>query len=364
MPKFPKLLILWLVAIGLLYAVTAFFMASSLQDAKARDAERFADRLDRNATEAGRTGADQAVLETLDESALSKVHVGVYIDRIADLSLRNSSWQVDFYVWFRWSDRRLNPGASFQVIDGEIIRRALETEHEENGEKYALYRVQARISKFFGIQRFPRDDHLLTLRIEDTESYVNEMLYVPDVEGSSVSSRVEIPGYDIIPLDPVEKPHSYKTQRGDPRVAEDFRATYSQLIYGISIQRPGWALYMKMFLGTFSSVAIAMLAFLVHPAMSGPRFAVGVGAFFAGVASTYVVSNLLPQNGQVGLTDYVTSISLVTIFLTIVTSAISVTVHEREGLSEARQRFDLLALGCFAIGYIALNVVIAQAASI
>ena len=78
-----------------------------------------------------------------------------------------------------------------------------------------------------------RDDHLLTLRIEDAAHEIHTQIYIPDQDGSALSSRVKIPGYAIKRTDIVEKKHSYKTRRGDPRFANDDQATYSQLIYGI-----------------------------------------------------------------------------------------------------------------------------------
>jgi hypothetical protein len=361
--KLRILLVSWLTLVALAYAVAAYSMVVSLSTNKHEAAARHLARIDSKNTEKGRTKVDSRAAEAVSESARTTVETGIYIDRIPRLSMRDTSWMVDFYIWFRWNDERVSPGESFHIVDGEIAAKHLESKFEEAGHHYELYHVEAEVTKFFDVSRFPRDDHLLTLRIEDTAHQVHTVTYTPDEDCSEISSRVKIPGYVIYETSLTEKKHSYKTRRGDPRLPPGYKATFSQLIFGIWIKRPGWALYIKMFLGTFASVAICLLAFFISPAHISPRFSVGVGAFFASVASTYVVSRLIPQSGLIGLTDFVTGVSLVTNLLTLLTSTISARLHADPENRILRQRFDTAALAVFLLGYVSLNVAVAAAAS-
>ena len=359
-----SILVIWLLIVALGYALAMYFMAGNLQASKLETETEHRARLDPTADERGRTQIDNGTLGRVKLVDQIPVEAGIYVDRIPKLSMPDTIWSVDFYLWFRWWDETIHPGKDFQVIDGEIVTQELKAEFELDGTRYALYRVVARVSKFFNVSRFPRDDHLLALRIENAKHPIGEMILVPDVPGSAVSSRVQIPGYEIYDSALVQKPHSYKTTRGDPRLANEHKATYSQLVYGISIKKPGWALYIKMFLGTFASVAICLLSFLIGSSQTGPRFSVCIGAFFAAVASNYVVSQLIPKSGTVGLTEFVTGISLVTIFLVVLTSTMSLKLLESSANTRLQRNFDLSSLAVFLIGYVSLNVVIAQAASI
>jgi len=100
----------------------------------------------------------------------------------------------------------------------------------------------------------------MTILIENNKRQFYDLKFAPDVDGSDISSRVNIPGYRILSTAVIEKPHTYKTRRGDPRLPADYKATYSQLVFGIDIKRASWGLYLKMFVGIFSAVAFAMLA--------------------------------------------------------------------------------------------------------
>jgi hypothetical protein len=71
---------------------------------------------------------------------------------------------------------------------------------------YVLYRIVARITSIFDETRFPCNDHLLTICIEDPSYTRQEMVYVADSINSSVRSRVKVPGYLIYKEAKVEKP--------------------------------------------------------------------------------------------------------------------------------------------------------------
>lgn len=89
-------------------------------------------------------------------------------------------------------------------------------EYTSGDDHYVLYRVVARITKFFDVSRFPRDDHLLTINIETPASERDDLLFVADNESSGVSSRIELAGYSTYEWAVLEKPHAYSSIHGDP----------------------------------------------------------------------------------------------------------------------------------------------------
>ena len=130
----------------------------------------------------------------------------------------------------------LDPGETFQVIDGELLNKE-ELERQVNpvttivgddgddanqlyqGDNnntiqqylhYSLYRVQARFTHFFEVLRFPRDNYMMTLRLEDSVRDYRRLLYVADTEGSKISSRVKINGYALGDLATVSDLHAYQ----------------------------------------------------------------------------------------------------------------------------------------------------------
>ena len=318
-------------------------------------------RIDPNLDEPGKTEAERTPPPGHENDVPATVEVGLYVDRVPELSIRDSTWTADFYIWFLWEDENLNPGETFQVVNGEILSRDLLESKTKNGLNYALYRVVAEITKVFGVTRFPRDDHLLTISIEDTKLQSYQLVYFADESNSSISSRVSIPGYTAYRTGSAVKPHSYKTSRGDPDLPDDFKATYSMFTYGIWIARPDWGLYLKMFLALFAAIFIALIGFFVQPS---DRFGLAIGSFFAAVANSYITSSLIPDTGTATLADHINSIGMIVVGVVIFQSIISQFFHSTEENVKFGKLFDRISFIVLLLVFTVLNVTLPLAASI
>jgi hypothetical protein len=319
------------------------------------------DRIDPNVTESGKTEPERTPPAGHENDIPVDVKIGVYMDRIPALSMRDSQWTGDFYVWFIWKDDNLHPGDTFQVVNGEILSRTKLEEKHVNGEHYALYRVTARTTKTFDTTRFPRDDHLLTLSIEDTSLQSYQLRYISDDANSDISSRVSVPGYKVYDTSSVVKPHSYKTTRGDPSLPADYKATYSQFIYGIWIARPTWGLHLKMFLTLYAAILISMIGFFTTPSH---RFGLVIGSFFAGVANTYITSSIVPETGIATLADVINGIGVASIAVIMFQTIISQHFYEKQKQEDFSSLFDDLTFVLLIGIYIWLNISIPMAASL
>lgn len=357
-----QVLLLWISLLLLFFLAAAYLAGNKLYEDRVLSEVRQQERLDPAASEAGKTAVNSSELKAADAGNHDNVRVGIYVDRIVDISTKATGWTVDFYIWFNWQGDGINPGENFQVIDGEIESKTKIKESIVEDGHYALYRVTARITKFFNVVRYPLDDHLLTIRIEDMEHPWHALRYVPDANGDEYSSRVIVPGYRLKDAEIINKPHAYKTSRGDPMISADTQAIYSQITYGIKIERPDWGLYFKMIQGLFASVAIAFLAFILGPT-SGERIGLGVGAFFASVASGYVNLSELPGVGMVTMIDMTNGLAMVTIFLTIMGSVLSSRIARNDAQRAIAATFDQVSLAIFVVGFISVNVVMALLAS-
>jgi len=361
-PQGGSLFLIWMVLLVLFYLTAGYLASSTLYNDRIESEARHLERIDPAKTEKGKTAPDYQRLNG-EESHSEQVKVGIYVDRIETISTKETLWTVDFYLWFTWQGDKIKPGDSFFVVDGEVLSKELVRSSSANDKHYELYRVAARITKAFNITRYPLDNHQLTIRIEESNQQWEQLQYQPDVEGTAYSSRVKVPGYIIHSADLVNKPHAYKSSRGDPNSPLAHKAVYSQLTYALAIKRPDWGLYFKMFQGLFAAVAIALLAFLLAPA-SGDRIGLGVGAFFAAVANSYINLAELPGVGRVTLTDMVNGIGMVTILLTVFATIISSHLAESKGRVKTARAFDRFSLVVFLLGFILVNMAIAISAAL
>lgn len=93
-------------------------MLGAVYEDKQSDIAKHIERMSPNLTESGLTPAEQ----NLFTNNTTKVLTGIYVDQIRDLSLSDSKWTVDFYIWFKWNGSKVNPGENLQIVDGKYYR--------------------------------------------------------------------------------------------------------------------------------------------------------------------------------------------------------------------------------------------------
>lgn len=291
-----------------------------------------------------------------------RVKTGAYVTRIPKQSIVEASWHVDFYVWFTWEGSTINPGETFKVVSGEITSKVLMRKTDEGERHYALYRVNAEISKTFDTSRLPRDEHVLTIVIEDQALQYYQMVYTTDEEASALSSRVNVPGYVVTGKQTVVKPHTYKTSMGDPALPADYKATYSDFVLAIMIARPSWGVFFKMFLPLYLALVLALAALFVRGA--GERLGLVSTALFVAVINGMTVNSMIPDTGTTTLADVISVLGYVFIGETIV-QAIFYQRYFADTTKDtaAAMLFDRTSFVLVTLQAIVLNVGILAAAS-
>lgn len=343
----------WVVSLIAFFAVAGGGSLFFLWRTKQADATRHQLLMDPVAPDPGVT--EPAVSSTENAAA---VEVGFYVERVPELLVREANWTVEFDVWFRWRGDGIKPAEGLVVIEGTVESKEKLAEYHEGDLHYERYRIVAKITKSFPAAHVPLDSHLLILAIENGGLTREKFLFAPDTDNCGVSSRVSVTGYRIAEWQVLEKPHSYQTTRGDPRLPRGTKSTFSQFRMGISIKRAGWGLYLKLFQALHIAVAIAFLACFIKPTDVDPRFGLGVGALFAAVANSYVISSLVPDTGEFSLADVVNGLGILTILVTLVESTISLYLYDRCGETELSARLDRVSFKILVAGFTIVNVVL------
>ena len=304
----------------------------------------------------------QQILAISNKSQNGKlpVDVGISIEKISDFSIKNVAWNADFYVWFKWQqpadDPAFNPGEAFQVVAGTIQNKQKIVDMMTGDQHYVLYRVSASINYPFNVARYPLDDHLLSVFIQDPIH--PQIQYIADKANSRVDPSIRIPGYVITRTIMGAKDVSMDTTFGNPLGANKF----AQFGYGIFIFRQGYGFYLKLFQALFAAVGVALLSgfFKAHEEI---RIELLVGGFFAAVANSYITSTYLPDTGTMTLLDQINLIGLATIFLCLIQTVIS-SRYAVKGEQEFSLVFDRVSFPIISFMYIAINLALPLAAQI
>ena len=167
----------WIIGIILIFLLVGSYTAGTLYENKHSSIITNMEQMSPNITESGLIAQD---FNLSSNSTPTKVLSGIYVDRIKDVSLSDSTWDVDFYLWFKWNGSNVNPGENLQVLDGDIQNKELVDNYTNGTLHYEIYYVKANITKSFDITRFPVDNHILNIEIEDKKTLRQNLIYVPD----------------------------------------------------------------------------------------------------------------------------------------------------------------------------------------
>lgn len=296
-----------------------------------------------------------------ETGGFTPVAVGISLEDVQTMSIRDSYWTATFFVWFRWhGDEALSPGQHFQIVGGSIEKRdTVDEYYGADGTNYQQYRVTARIGQGFHTSRVPLDEQMLKIDIEDLRADAGRLRYVADPP-SNVSPRVVIAGYDVRRFDQVVKTHTYRSSYGDPRDHGSASATFSQYRYAVIAERNGMGVYFKVFIGLFAGLALALSSLTLRGSELSPRFAMMSGAYFGAVANSYLAGSLLPSSGEFGLAECVTLTGLFTIFMTVAATSLSAHIWAERGNHALSRAFDFASLFALGTGYIVVTVVITR----
>lgn len=243
------------------------------------------------------------------KAAPEKVIVGAYINDIQEISFPTYSYSVDLYVWFRWQSKDKSP-----VKTAEFMNRYAPNDHQRDvlfdepkvmpdGSLYSVLREQGRFATKFKLARFPFDQQMLKVVIEDSVSGTGELVYVPDRVPITLNPAISLPGFRVGTPTIKIVDNRYPTNFGDFTVGPSDK--YSRVMIDIPIRRSLVSVTVKAFLPILLIVICASLIFFIIPTRVDGRIGLGITALLTLVALQLTASSSLPEVGYLMLIDKV-----------------------------------------------------------
>ena len=301
------------------------------------------------------TGTGLVAEATAMVTTHTEVQTGAYILRLSNVSPQNGTFDVDMWLWFRWTGAEVRPDLTFELANGVVTTRSKSQVEDDGGVNYATVRVQATIFHDFDVRRFPLDNHIITIDLEDSELNNTQLSYTVD-QGIALDPAVKVAGWKVALQPPTAAPHVYDTTYG-LRSAEEAGGTYSRFTMAIKLDRTSYGPLFKSFWISALAVLLGLLAFLIKADDLDARFGMGVGSIFAASANAFVITGSLPPTTAVTLAEQINLIAVGVIFASVFISIWSLRLRyaDREEASLTLDRNAMWTLGAL---YLALNVLV------
>lgn len=279
--------------------------------------------------------------DNLKDSTVSQhITVGMYINDIQAINMRDHSYGVDFYLWFRWNDPEIDPVAGFELMntfDPEAhVRTTLydEPQAQPDGSLYQIIRHQGLFSSKFPVNKYPFDNQSLLVAIEDAEEGAETLQYVADKDGLVLNPEIKLPGYKIGKPQIIIRDKAYATAFGD--LSEPDVSAYSRVEFMIPIQRPVLSGIFKAYIPVFLIILCAAFALLLDPAHVEARIGLSITALLTLVAMQFTMLSSLPDVAYLTLVDqlYLTSYLYI---LTVIAIIVRGTRTDEQGVIQGKQ---------------------------
>jgi hypothetical protein len=215
-----------------------------------------------------------------------------------------------------------------------------------------------RLAKSFDAARVPLGDESLTIQVADGTDAVERFRYVADERSADIRQLTTPQSVYVTRILAGVTLRDFGPGQAGPGTVGSANAAHSLFVVAMMTKSPVVNRYLRMLQALFASVAICLIVFFIKPIHVDPRFGLPVGAFFAAVNNNIYIASLVPETGQLTLIQMVNAISLMTIFLTLVQSAVSLYLLDSLGQERPSRMFDRVSFVVMGCGYVAVNLIL------
>jgi len=281
-----------------------------------------------------------AAVEASPAAALKKFHSGVFINRIDNFDVKTGVAEVDFWYWVV-CDGEAPTLQNLELSNGKLEPAGEVITQKRDGKHYISRRYIAQAKCAIDMKRFPFDRQQLRLSFEDSELTGDQMVFLPDTVNSGIDSSFRMNEWEVKGIDYSVDSHHYSSSFGYLDIPTGQGSDYSQFNVMITLQRRGgfWQKAFKYFWAVVVSVIVGLFSLLIRVCDLDGRFGMAVGALFANVGCSFLLSDKLPESPGVSLAEWVSYISLGFIMLFLVESILSLAIYN-SGHEKFSKRLD------------------------
>jgi len=233
------------------------------------------------------------------------VTVGFLINDIQDIDLARHRYQIDFYVWYRWTDPDIDPPASVEFMNDAERWATMRTPATDgpvrlaDGSLYFREHIMSMFKSNLPLEDYPYDQLDLEIIMEDVAATTDELIFVLDDPAVEETSTLSVPGYEL------EAPSALVTEWAYPTMGETDvgPSTVSRVVVTVPLTRPWIPSSAKIFIPLIVVVLCAAIVFLVHPQHVDARFGLGISSLLTLVALKWITDSELPLMDYLGLVD-------------------------------------------------------------
>jgi hypothetical protein len=276
------------------------------------------------------------------------VFVGIHLNRIVNLDLKQNTYSMDFYLWFRWKGDK-NPAETYEFLNAfEKWGETTVSESEEprelgNGWLHQEFHIELQFHNPFYFEPYPLDEQVLRISLEDKSFNSKNIRYIPDILSTSYNDELFIPGWKVDKQNIWNTTHSYGTNFGQLTKNNE---VYSRINYDLHISRSPRIMHLfKLFLPVLIILVMVMVIFFIPISFFESRVEISITGLLSLIALQMVLNDTLPPIGYLTLTDKVYYFAYFTVMCALIETVwVYFSFKRDERVSRQIDRFASIAM--------------------
>lgn len=307
------------------------------------------------------------------------VYTGIDINDVDELNPKDSSYLMDFYLWFRYQgDLNAEKIEFTNLVDSLQINEEL-GRTDEGDQHYRAYRIKGRFRSDFDFRNYPFDEQSLRVSFRHKESRVEDLLYVNDVVGMRSNTTAEIleklrsskvldslPNWNVKSAQFFQDTLQDDSTLGNPdflALQYDDSIRYSRFNAIVHLKRDSLGFVVKNLLPVFLLIAAAYMLLFIPSDGIAPKAGGGLSILLATSFFHVRLSNDLPVVGYLVAIEYI-FFGMYVLCLFALFISISTNIAAKRNSERIHDRLDRLGkqlypslLSCFILGFALVYVI-------
>jgi branched-chain amino acid transport system substrate-binding protein len=243
------------------------------------------------------------------------VYTGMEINKVRDINIRESSYFMDFNIWFRSNGEFQGEAIEFTNAASNLKLGEPISEEITEDTVYRAYRVKGVFKGEFALNNYPFDQHTLTVQFYNPGITREHLIFVRDELGMDPSAdlladlnqrrALDGPEWDFNQVDFFQDTVQIDTRLGHPDLLDSkMVAEFSRFNFTIQIEREIASYSVKNLTPLLLLVLLVYLIFFLPPDQIAVRITIGINVILATAFFSVRLSNELPNIGYLVAMEY------------------------------------------------------------
>ncbi len=246
------------------------------------------------------------------------VYTGIDFNRIDNLDLLNSSFDADFYLWFRYRGKFDDREIDFlNATDPITLGKPIMTD-SSNGMTTHAYRVRGTFRSPFDFHDYPFDHQQLKVEFKHQQAQKKDLLYVTDIQGLRQGigdhgrTSLHLGGWSVQPTEFFQEIASTSSTLGVARfMARGNLIEYSQFTASITLIRDAFNFVIKHLMTLVILLIVTYIIYYLPPNQMELSGGITMTSLLTAAVMHQEMNASLPEVGYTVAIDYVFFISYI-----------------------------------------------------